>query len=327
MKIFLIGCGSIGERHLKNLISIKAGEIFCFDTNIDRLKEISSKYKVDFFTDINEGFKQKPDLVLVCTPPSIHYDILKTAVEHDSNVFVEKPISNDLKGLDDLLKKATDKGLFVFVGYNLRFQRGIRFLKEKIDEGLLGRIFFVQAEFGQYLPDWRPWQDYTKSYTANKSLGGGIILDGSHEIDFVRWFIGDVSEVCCFADKLSNLKVDVEDTAEILLRFDNGCFGSVHLDFVQKGYHRTCRVVGEKGSLFFDYPTGVIEFYKNDSDKPLIYDVKCDGNSMYLDEMKHVVNCLNGVETPLVDGYSGKRVLEIALAAKKSALKAEVISL
>jgi len=326
MKIFVIGCGSIGERHIKNLLSLNAGEISTFDTNKNQLKLIKEKYEIEIFEDIDEGLKQNPNLVFICTPSSLHLSLATKAIDYCSNLFIEKPISHNLEGLSDFIKKAEKNNVKIFIGYNLRFNKGISQLKTKITEGLIGDIFYARAEFGQYLPDWRPGVDYSKNYTARKDLGGGIILDASHEIDYITWMLGDTAEVTCFADKLSNLNVDVEDTADILLKFKNNSIASIHLDFIRRGYTRNCTIVGSTGTLSFDYVKAEI-IHTTIEGKTQSFDCKTDPNYMYLEEMKHIINCIKNDEKPLIDVDEGKKVLKIAIAAKKSAKTGEKISL
>lgn len=327
MKVFVIGCGSIGERHIKNLQNLSLYDISSFDSDQNRLTDIKKKYNIDTFNSLDKGLSQNPDLVLICTPPSNHLLIANQAIKYDTNIFIEKPISNKLEDVDELLNKAEKKKKLIFVGYNWRFNKGIKLLKNKIENNEIGKIFYGKAEFGQYLPDWRPWQDYKKSYTAREELGGGIILDGSHEIDYINWFLGEIKEVSCFAHKLSNLKVNVEDVADIILKFKKNKIGSIHLDFIRKGYSRNCTIIGDEGTLYFDYADQIVYQYLIDENKTEQYNVKTDPNEMYIEEMKHVLDCIKNNKKTLIDGKNGKMILEIALAAKKSAKIGEIIKL
>jgi predicted dehydrogenase len=319
MKILVIGCGSIGERHIKNLKSLSAGIIIASDINRDRLQLIKEQYSLDVFDDVDAAFDSHPDVVLVCTPPHLHIPLAMKAVDHGCHVFIEKPLSHTLEQVEDFLAKAKKKKRTVFVGYNLRFQKGIRFMKQLLEEGDIGKTLAVRAEFGQYLPDWRPSQDYTKSYTAQQNMGGGIILDGSHEIDYVRWLTGEITEVACFAGTLGSLNVDVEDTAELLLRTDQGVIAEIHLDFLQRVYARTCKIIGTQGTLVWDYSDQVVKLYTAEKKQWQTFLIQTEPNDMYIEEMKHFLDCVHGKAEPLVDGFVAKKVLEIALAAKKSA--------
>ncbi|MCX9085015.1 MAG: Gfo/Idh/MocA family oxidoreductase [Candidatus Methanoperedens sp.] len=327
MKILVVGCGSIGERHIRNLIDISNHSIIAFDTLKERLNIIKERYDVETCDNIERCFENDIDAVIVCTPPNTHIKIADQAITHRAHVFIEKPISDRLDGLDDLIKKASSHQKIISVGYCFRFSEGLKLVKNLIDSGKLGRILSIKAEFGQYLPDWRPWQNYRQSYTAKKDLGGGIILDGSHEIDYLYWLLGDVKEVFCFSDKISDLEVETEDTAEILLRFSNGAIGEIHLDFIQRAYSRNCKIIGEKGTLIWNFGEHKVSLYSADSNEWIIYDVDADVNLMYIEEMKHFLHCIDALSMPLIDARQGKRVLEIALAAKESSEKKSVIDI
>lgn len=327
MKFLVVGCGSIGERHIRNLKNLSDGEIIACDINRERLSVIEKKYDILVSTDSRGVLNHKPDAVIICTPPNSHIPVALNAVKHSTHCFIEKPLSNNLDGVDELIKKAKEKNLILFVGYNLRFHPGLKLTKRMVGEGRIGKMLSAEVEFGQYLPDWRPWQDYRQSYTAKKDLGGGIILDGSHEIDYIRWLMGEIKEVSCFANKISNLKVETEDTAEILFKFESGAIAQLHLDFVQRVYSRSCKLIGERGTISWDYSGKFVKIYTIESKNWEIFNIEADPNDMYIEEMKHFIKCLLGEAKPPVDGRSGERVLEIALAARKSSIIGAVVGL
>lgn len=327
MKCLVIGCGSIGERHIKNLKNIKVGEILATDLDPKRLNLIKEKYGITVFSDMKNAFSKNPDVVFICTPPSSHIEIAYEAIKNNVHVFIEKPISNTLKGVDELIETAKKKNLLVFVGYNFRFHKGIQFVKKMIDEGKIGKILSARAEFGQYLPDWRPWQDYTKSYTAKKDLGGGVILDGSHEIDYMRWFLGDAEYIHCFADKISDLDVETEDVAEILIKFKSGAVCEIHLDFIRPGYSRSCEIIGEKGVIIWNFSEKIVKIYESEKQNWEVVETPVDVNDMYIDEIKHVLNTIQTGKKPLTNGYDGKKTLQLALAAKESAISHKLVKL
>jgi predicted dehydrogenase len=306
---------------------LKAGKVMGCEPDSARRKLIGQKHGIKVYQNLQESFAQKPDAVLVCTPPYSHIPVALEAINQGANVFIEKPISHTLKGIDELLKRAKQQKLIVSVGYNLRFHPGLIMIKEMLEEGKIGRILSLRAEVGQYLPDWRPWQDYQQSYTAKKAMGGGIILDASHEIDYVRWLAGEVKSVFCAAGKLSDLRVETEDTAEIIMNFRNNLIAEVHLDFIQRGYARSCKIIGEKGNIIWDYPEKCVKTYLARVNRWETYNVKAEPNDMYLDEIKHFIRNIRLKKNPLVDGIEGVKTLKVALAAKKSAKIGRVVSL
>ena len=329
MKILVVGCGSIGERHIRNLKRLSVDKIIACDTNPERLALMKGKYGIiqETYTELQEAMDQGIDAVLICTPPSTHVPLALKAIDYNAHVFIEKTMSNSVDGVDELIKRASKNGLIICVGYNFRFHQGLKLVKDKVDGEEIGKIFFARAEFGQYLPDWRPWQDYRQSYTAKKDLGGGIILDGSHEIDYMRWLLGEVEEIFCFAGKISNLEVETEDVAEILLKLKSGAIGEIHLDFVRPGYSRTCELIGEEGVIVWDYSGKLVRIYSSKTKKWNIFNIDVDTNDMYIEEMKNFINSVSGNEKTLIDGNEGRKTLQLALAAKESAKSGKVVKL
>ncbi len=173
----------------------------------------------------------------------------------------------DLGGDTVLLRVVADTRLTAQVGYNLRFHAPLERLKQLVEDEVVGRIIWARVEAGSYLPNWRPWQDYRKSYTARRDLGGGIILDGSHELDYTTWLFGLPSELTCMAGKVSQLEVDVEDCATILLRFPSGAQVDVHIDFVQRTPARGCVLAGVEGKLLWDFPANSVDTLHADGAK------------------------------------------------------------
>jgi predicted dehydrogenase len=324
MRFLVVGCGSIGERHVRNLISLGERDILVHDSDRKRMEEIRRKYGVDVRRELGPSLDEV-DALLVCTPPVTHVPLAKMALDAGLNVFVEKPLSHTMDGVDEIVKTAKRRGLVLAVGYNFRFHPGMRKVKEKLESGLIGRVMWGRAIVGQYLPDWRPWQDYRKSYTARRGMGGGIILDGSHELDYMRWLMGEVNSVLCFAGKLSSLEVNVEDSADILMRHEGGRVSNVHMDFIRRDYLRVCEIVGEEGTVRWSFPSGTVELYSARTKRWRMVYAGCDPNEMYVREMRCFIRCIQGKKAPLVDGEEGRKTLKVALAAKKSAASGRTV--
>ena len=318
--ILVTGCGSIGQRHIRNLKALNAGAIIAHDPRPERRQEVEQKYGAKTYDDLDEALEQKPDVAFVCTPTTVHIAPALSAAQAGCHLFIEKPLSHSLDGVDDLIGVVTRKELVTLVGCNLRFHPGIAKMKELLEKEAIGRVLCVRVQAGQYLPDWHPWEDYRQGYSANKALGGGVILDGIHEIDYVTWFLGEVSQVFCFSGKLSSLDIDTEDTAEILLLFVDASIAEIHLDYVQRSYSRSCQIIGEEGTILWDFTEAQVMLHTAASGRWQLFPQKPDYdiNAMYVDETKHFLACIQGKATPAQDIKSARRVLEIALAAKGS---------
>ena len=318
-RALIVGGGSIGRRHRRNLEALGLRAIGLCDTNPQALAQCRKEFGGEFFSDYDVALASfRPDLALICTPPVFHVEGALTALKAGAHVFVEKPLSHESSAIQTLITEARRCDRKVQVGYNLRFHPGLQKLKELIDSGSLGRILWLSAEAGQYLPDWRPWQNYRDSYTARQALGGGIILDGSHELDYICWLLGRPTEVACRAEHLSNLQVDVEDSAWIYLSFPGRRRADLHLDFVQRTYTRTCKVVGEAGTALWDFTTREVRWFSAGEAGWKSIPYCFEANDMYVAEMRHFLESLRRGTGPMVDLEQGRDVIRVVEAAKKS---------
>jgi predicted dehydrogenase len=329
LRFLILGCGSIGKRHLSNIAALNAGELLAYDICADRLGEVESRFQVKTFDDLEDTWKEKPDIAFITLPTSLHVPFSLKAAEHGCHLFVEKPLSDRLDGVEQLLNTVRERNLVTLVGCNMRFHPGLAAVKRLIEQGAIGRVMSARVAVGQYLPDWHPWEDYRQGYSARRDLGGGIILDAIHEIDYIRWMLGEVEAVACFAGKLSDLDIETEDTAGILLRFTNGAIGEVHMDYIQRVPSRSCHIIGDQGTIHWDEGRGEVRWYSvKTGDWQVITDPPdWEFNQMYLSELSHFLQCLSGKEKPVLDLFEGKQVLEVALAAKTSAESGQVLKL
>ena len=316
INFLIVGCGSIGQRHIDNLISLGQKNIKIYDTDCVLAKKISKKFNVIRLETLE--FKNV-NCTLICTPPNTHVNIAKKALSESSHVFIEKPLDNSLRGINNILKIAKKKSLNIFVGYVFRFDHGLQKIEKLLEQNIIGKIVSFDAYEGWYLPNWRSWQDHTKSYTGSKKLGGGIILDGSHELNYALWLIGEIKQVFSYFNSVPSLKVKAEGIAEILLISKSNSIGRIHLDFVNPKYNRHFEILGEKGSIRWNFTTKKIEIQKVGSTKFKTIKYGVDNNQMYIDEMKYVISCiLEKKKNNLITFNYAKRTLEISLAIKKS---------
>jgi predicted dehydrogenase len=322
LRVLLVGLGSIGKRHLSNIKTIDPNAIITVWHLHSKKQELG--LKIESVTDVvysfEDAIRKKPDVAFITCPSSHHISIATMLAKEGIDLFIEKPLSSNLSGVENFLHIGKKQKIVIMVGYNLRFHRPIQLLKQKISDGAIGNLIGIRAEVGQYLPDWRPGRDYRQSVSACKELGGGAVLELSHELDYARWFFGEVKSVSAQVDRLGDLDIDVEDTADIILKFSNNAIGSIHLDMVQRSPTRCCHVVGSEGTLKWDGMTDLVTQFSTKTNKWSVLHPaeKIDRNEMYLTEIQHFFECVNTRKEPLIGGYEGKRVLEIALAALES---------
>jgi predicted dehydrogenase len=252
-RALVVGCGSIGRRHAKNLKFLGVQNLALCDTNADALNLCAEEVQGQLFSDYLEALSDfKPDMTVICTPPVYHVEEALEALRARSHVFIEKPLSHESSGIEVLIAEARHRDRNVQIGYNMRFHPGLKILKDLIDSGKIGRVLWLNAESGQYLPDWRPWQNYRDSYSARKDLGGGIILDGSHELDYICWLLGGRPEVSCRAEHLSSagsgcrgFGLDLSDFSRPAPRRASSGFCAANLrSHLQGGWRERNRAVG-----------------------------------------------------------------------------------
>jgi len=217
----------------------------------------------------------------------------------------------------------------VLVGCNLHFLPSLQLVKRLIDEGRIGTPLSARAHCGYYLPYWRPHTDYRAGYGARQATGGGIILDSIHELDYLRWLLGEPREVFCYAGKVSSLEIDTEDNADLLLKFDYGAVANVHLDYLQRTYRRSCELIGEDGLIAWDYIAQTVRLYGKEDRRHDVFEesINTDRNHMFVEELRHFVECVERGKAPMCDVAGGRRVLEIAMAAKASAASGRPVRL
>lgn len=320
----VVGAGSIGQRHLRNLATLGVSRLAVVEPDAGRRRQACADVGARALEDLAAALATRPVAVLVCTPPDRHVAVARDALAAGAYVFVEKPIACARDAaVESLVTEARRTGR-VLVGYNLRFHSGLRRVRELVLAGRIGRLLTARAEFGQYLPEWRPGLDYRGGYIVRRD-GGGILLDASHEVDYVRWICGEVRAVYGVTGKLSALEMEAEDTAVLVLRHDGGVLSEIHLDCVQRGYSRGCKLVGSEGTIEWSFGTGLRHTRDGASwtEEPIAPDV----NEMYVEEMRHFLACVQGRATPLVDADAAAAVLAVVEAAKQSAAERREIAL
>jgi predicted dehydrogenase len=284
------------------------------------------------YHDLDQALQaERPDVVLVTNPTSLHVSAARRAIEAGAHVLVEKPLGSSTDGVAELVAAARERGRCLMVAYNLRFHPGLVRTKALLDQHVIGRVVSARAEASEYLPDWHPWEDYRAGYSARRDLGGGAVLTFSHELDALCWLLGAPRQVAAMTAQSSSLDLDVEDLAEMLLTFDGGALASVHLDYVRRAPRRTIELVGEQGVLRWDYHRNQVALYTLDTRQWRLEDGQptYTRNQMYMDELRYFVDAVRGgaAKQPDLDGRQGAAVLGLALATLRSAAEGRTIDL
>jgi predicted dehydrogenase len=310
-RILVSGVGSAGERHLRNLLALGQEDIAVHRSRGLPFRTLDREFTS--FDDLGRALAEwRPEVVLVTGPTALHLPVATAAAEVGAHVFVEKPLAGSTEGVDRLETALARSGRSLMVGYMLRFHPLLRQVKSWLDDGTLGRPLHWRSTWGEYLPDWHPWEDYRESYAARRDLGGGPALTFSHDLDLALWLFGDVLQACSLPMPAAPLAMDGRPGVDLLLRHAGGVLANLHLDFWQRPPQRAYEIVGTKGRATLDYYAGTLTRHAHpdgDAVTPRELDVATpvevvhvprgwDRNNMFVAELEHFLGCLERGEPP-----------------------------
>ena len=303
MKLAVLGLGSAGRRHAENAPSVGTRGLRLRSACPGQCKSA-------------EEAIEAADAVVVASPSSLHAEQALAALAAGKPTLVEKPLASTVEDAERVADAARDG--VCGVAMNLRFHRGILGLRELLPE--LGAVRFVRSSFGYDLRLWRPGTDYRESYSARAALGGGILLDAIHELDYLLWLLGPVASVSAELDRVSDLEIDVEDTALLSLRFESGVLGAVDLNFVEPAYRRQCVIVGSEAVASWDWAAGTISVRRGDEERSV--DVAYDVNDTYRAVLENFL--AGNPRTPAEDALEALRLVDAARRSARAGQRVEL---
>ena len=312
LKVLFTSYGSIAQKH----IAIIKNSYSEFSIGVLRGLVKEKAGNLETFYDINDAIDWKPDVVLITSPAIYHIEQALIFASHGCHLYIEKPLSVNLDGITDLEEIARSKDIVLKVGYNLRHLPVIRELKKIISNAKFGKVYSLRTEVGQWLPDWRPGIDYRKSVTAKKELGGGALLELSHEVDYLRFVFGEVCSVMADINTVSDLNINVEDNVEAILKFHAGFTGTLHLDLLRRDKTRKCLIICEKGTIIADLLSSRISTISSCGESIDRKIEPVDSYEKSLEEFFAAVKLGGDSEISLSEG---QKSLSVTLAMKRSA--------
>ena len=316
--VLLIGYGSIGKRHVDNLLKlIQIDQITVCSNHHDSFQHHPKKEKLKLVRSLEELSPMmsngRPfDFAIIANETDKHVVTANVLANYGLHLFIEKPLSHSLRDAISLKKIVKNKNIKIFVAYNFRFLGTLQYIKNQLSSGIIGNLYFAEIEVGQYLPSWRPKRDYRESYSARKEQGGGAALDLSHEIDYMRYLFGDPVSWKIMKSKVSDLDINSEDIFKGIYRFSSGLLCSVHTDYIRHNKKRGINIVGSEGTLECDFIKKYIKIQKNSGEISLIEDVHLfDVDESYKSELNHFIECIEEDKTPQITLDDGIEVLKL----------------
>lgn len=315
----IIGFGSIGQRHANNLLKLGKRVIV-----YDPLQQPLQKAREAGYAVISsfEDLLSLSNAVVICSPPVLHIPHAVAALSLGKATFIEKPLSANVNGIKQLFLIAKSKHTSFFVGCNLRFTQGLQKVKKLLEKNAIGRVVSTEINFGYYLPLWRPGTDYRKNYAASRKAGGGIMLDAIHEIDYAIWLFGFPEEIFAVYGKKSDLEIETEDYAEIFGNFGSNARSTpvhIHLDYLNKKYTRYCRIIGEKGEIYWNFADKALTIsLQGEKAKRIKLNDDIDLNKMYVKEMKFFLRNMHAPKTLFASSLISSQAMFVVDASRKS---------
>lgn len=320
MKIGIIGLGSIGQRHARNLTRLGYKEIYALRTKKGTIKELPEDLKhIKEIYEENQFYSLKLDGIIISNPTSLHIKTIKKVLKKRIPIFVEKPLASNLDEIKEIKDHDVSK---VLVGFDFRYDDVINLVKKFIDEGKLGKVLKANLYCGQYLPMWHPYADYRNEYYSRKELGGGVIRTLCHEIDIMHYLFGVPKEIFGVVEKISNLEIDVDDNTYLICRMKNNALITIEVDYLNPKGIRRGTIFGSKGIIEYTYSKPNVTFTDNKGNAKILYEKeKPDWDKTFTNEIKDFIKLIETGKKPVAtfkDGVEVMKVIEKAELSTKS---------
>lgn len=286
-QIVVFGVGSIGERHIKNLWNLGFKNITVFRQRNLPLRDLNG-INIKIINTWREFEIDKPFAAIICTPTSQHLAQTLKCAELGVHCLIEKPLSNDLKNFSQLRKVVKQNNVFIYIGYMMRFHPLILRIKKMIDEKTYGNLISLSSKWGEYLPDWHPWENYKESYAAKKELGGGVALTLSHDIDMANFLIKTkVIKHWVLKNFNSNLGIEVESGADILVEYEDKITANIQLNFHEKNKERFLKLIFDEASVNFNFFNSELIILDKNGKAQILEEKNFDRNDLFINQLEY----------------------------------------
>lgn len=287
MKIIFFGLGSIGQRHAKIIQENYQHDLYAFRSQTNHP---SNKLGIKELFTWDEIKQLNPEIAFITNPTFLHIDTAIKCAEIGCKLFIEKPIGKDSENLDKLITIAKKKNIVTYIAYNLRFNPVINKLKEYIT---IKKPLHVRVVCTSFYPLWRTDKNHLESYSAKSEMGGGVILDLSHELDYIVYILADIKKIDGKFSKVSNVTIDAEDYADLIVSTDLSNV-NVHINFLSQILQRYIQIDFGDLTVIGDLINSEVREYEKEKLKKTI---KLDYNKgqEYIEQLKYF---FDNIENP-----------------------------
>lgn len=262
MKILVIGAGSMGRRRLRDLNYLNQGAVLLLEPMPERCEQVASAFGVPGYDGLDAAMEQRPDALVVSTPPALHELYVRRGLRQSLHVFAEVPFVFDHDALKEVVANRNEKSLLA-VSHTIRYYPPYRLIHDLLVRGVVGRPLYLEYSLGNYLPDWHPYEDYRKFYARDQKLGGAGMDMLLHELSAIHWWLGGSTKVLARFTKVSSLEIAGPDTHDMLISFASGAVGFFHHDVIERGtLGRHIRIVAEEGTIEWHQNQSSVRVYR-----------------------------------------------------------------
>ncbi len=334
MKILMVGLGSIGQRHVRNLRKLLGDEVEFIAYRVRGLQRtfsatmqvreginLEEEYGIVRYSSLEEALAQKPEVAFITNVTAAHMQCAIACAKAGCHLLIEKPLSDSMEGVDELKCLMEEKGIKIFMGFQNRYHPGVSRIRTWLEEGKIGEVVSAETEFCERLTTMHRYEDYSTTYMARKDLGGGPVLNLMvHDLDLLEWMFGKPRQIRAAGGKYSDLKLTVEDHAVIMYKGEyegKPVTVTARTDFLQYPPSHRLKIVGTGGRMELDFNRPCAVLYEGD--EPEVYEEYTDflRDDMFLREEKDFLECIGTDSEPAISLNDGIDTLSTALEAIK----------
>jgi len=331
MRVAVIGCGSMGLKHINN-ISEMGHEIIACDNNPGKLESIKAAHdNLKCYQDYKElAANEELDAVVIATDTAYHQQIASFFASRKVSYFSEIPISDSMRGLQALVETTIKNDVVSMVGMIWRFHPGIKKIKELVGEGVVGKVNTVSVYGGDYLPDWHPGAPYKVEYSALRSAGGGVIVTNVSGVDYLRHLFGEAERAFAVYDSISHIKISAEDFFMGIIQFQNGVYAQIYSDFFQRPVEHRIEIIGDEGKIRWNFDKDAVFVYpfkEGPAASWVEHAYKFNGyNELYREEIDHFLAAVQNKRETCVPIEDNLKTVAVADALKRAHLEQRMIN-